>query len=261
MSTTVECHPTAVVHDGAELGVGVKIGPYAVIYPAARIGDGCEIGPFAVIHDYTSLGARTRVFAHAAIGGEPQDLKFGGEVSYVEVAEENVFREFVTVNRGTEGGGGVTRIGSGNLFMAYAHIAHDCQIGDHTIFANAATLAGHVHVGDWAIVSAFAGIQQFCRVGEHAFLAACAGVTKDVVPFARVHGNHARVHGINSVGLRRRSFSAASIRQLKRAFRILFREHHNTTQALDVIAREGLDAPEVGRLMAFIQSSERGIVK
>lgn len=261
MNASVECHPTAVVHDGAALGVGVKIGPYAVIKPTAKIGDGSEIGPFAVIHDYTTLGPGTKVFAHAAIGGEPQDMKFGGEVSYIDAGEANVFREFVTVNRGTDGGGGVTRIGSHNLFMAYTHIAHDCQIGDHTIFANGATLAGHVEVGDWAIASAFSAIQQFCRVGESAFLAAYAGVTKDVVPFSRVHGNHAHVHGLNTVGLRRRGLNGEVIRQLKRAFRLLFREHLNTTQALEAIASEGLDAPEVRRVVAFIGSSERGIVK
>lgn len=261
MSATVDCHPTAVIHDGAELGTGVKIGPYAVINATARIGDRSEVGPFAVVHDYTSLGADTKVFAHAAIGGEPQDLKFGGEVSHVEAGAHNVFREFVTVNRGTEGGGGVTRIGDENLFMAYSHIAHDCQVGDHTIFANGATLAGHVEIGNWAIVSAFAAIQQFCRVGEHAFLAAYAGVTKDVVPFARVHGNHANIHGMNSVGMRRRGFDAGSMRQLKQAFRLLFREHLNTTQALEAIESEKLDAPEVEHLVEFIESSERGIVK
>lgn len=260
--SAVECHPTAVIEKGAEIGTGVKIGPYGIVSPRAQVGDGCTIGPFAVIHDYTSLGPSNRVFAHAAIGGEPQDRKFGGEISYVETGSDNVFREFVTVNRGTEGGGGVTRIGSDNLFMAYTHIAHDCQIGSHTIFANGATLAGHVEIGDWVIVSAFAAIQQFCRVGEHAFLAGYAGATKDVVPYALVNGNpHASCHGLNSVGLNRRGFSPESLRQLKRAFRILFREKLNTTQALEAIGEAELDAPEVARLVEFIEGSERGIVK
>lgn len=260
--SAVECHPTAVVAQGAELGTGVKIGPYAVISPTARIGDDSSIGAFAVIEDYTTLGPRTKVFPHAAIGGEPQDLKFGGEVSYLETGSDNVFREYVTINRGTEGGGGVTRIGSYNLLMAYTHVAHDCAIGDHTIFANGATLAGHVEIGDWVIISAFSGVQQFCRVGPHAFLAAYAGVTKDVVPYARVNGNpHAHVHGMNSLGLRRRGFSSAALQQIKRAFRLLFREHLNTTQALQAIAEAGLDAAEVRLLVSFIESSERGIVK
>jgi len=259
--SAVECHPTAVVHEGAELGAGVKLGPYAVVHPTAQIGDRCEIGAFAIIDDYTSLGAECRVFPHACVGGEPQDLKFTGEVSYLEAGERNVFREFVTINRGTSGGGGVTRIGSDNLFMAYVHVAHDCQIGNHTIFGNSATLAGHVEVHDHAILNAFAGVQQFCRVGAHVYMAACAGVTKDVVPFALVQGNHAHVFGLNSKGMLRRGFERSSLRQLKQAYRLLFRQNLNTTQALEAIAKEGFDAPEVAQLVAFIEASERGIVK
>ncbi len=261
MSSAVECHPTAVVHAGAELGVGVKVGPYAVIHATARVGDGCEIGAFAVVDDYTTLGPECRLFPHACVGSEPQDLKFSGEVSYLEAGARNVFREFVTANRGTAGGGGVTRIGDDNLFMAYSHVAHDCRVGDHTIFGNSVALAGHVVVGDWAVLNAYCGVQQFVRIGAHAYLAAYAGVTKDVVPFAKVHGNHARVIGLNSIGLQRRGFGRESRRQLKLAFRLLFREHLNTTQALERIEAEGLDAPEVAELVAFIQSSERGIVK
>lgn len=260
--SAVECHPTAVIAEGAELGSGVKVGPYAVIASTARVGDDCRIGAHAVIADYARLGDRNQVFAHASIGSEPQDLKFGGEISYLETGSDNVFREFVTINRGTEGGGGVTRIGSHNLFMAYSHVAHDCHIGDHTIFANGATLAGHVQVGDWVIVSAFAAAQQFVRVGPHAFLAGYAGATKDVVPYAVVNGNpHAHVHGLNTIGLNRRGFDAESKRQLKRAFRLLFRGSLNTTQALEAIREADLTAPEVALLVDFIESSERGIVK
>ena len=261
MSAAVEVHPTAVVHDGAELGVGVKLGPYAVVNPTARVGDGCEINAFAIVDDYTTLGAGCRVFSHACIGGEPQDLKFDGEVSYLEAGERNVFREFVTVNRGTTGGGGVTRIGNDNLLMAYVHVAHDCQIGDHTIFGNGATLAGHVEVQDYAIINAFGGVQQFCRIGAHAYLAAFAGVTKDVVPFALAQGNHAHVYGLNTKGMLRRGFSRDSLRLLKRAFRLLFRQNLNTTQALEAISEAGLDSPEVAALVEFIRASERGIVK
>jgi UDP-N-acetylglucosamine acyltransferase len=261
MSAAVECHPTAVIHDGAELGVGVKLGPYAVVHSTAKVGDGCEVGSFAIVDDYTTLGAGCRVFPHACVGGEPQDLKFGGEVSYLEAGERNVFREFVTVNRGTEGGGGVTRIGSDNLLMAYVHIAHDCQVGDHTIFGNGATLAGHVEVGDYAIINAFAGVQQFVRVGAHVYMAGYAGVTKDVVPFALVQGNHAHVYGLNTKGMLRRGFDRPALRALKQAYRLLFRKHLNTTQALAAIEEAGLDTPEVAELVAFIESSERGIVK
>lgn len=261
MSSVVQCHPTAVVHPGAELGVGVKIGPYAVIQPTAIVGDRCEIGVSAVVDDYTSLGAETRLFPHACVGTEPQDLKFGGEVSYLEAGERNVFREFTTANRGTTGGGGVTRIGSDNLFMTCSHIAHDCQIGDHTIFGNGVALAGHVTIQDHVILNAYAGVQQFVRIGAHAYVSAYGGMTKDVVPFARVRGNHARVLGLNSIGLQRRGFEPDVRRQLKRAFRILFRSDLNTSQALEGIATEGLDAPAVEQLVSFIRESEVGIVK
>ncbi len=261
MNAAVECDPTAVVHDGAELGVGVKIRPYAVIRATARVGDRCEIGEFTVVDEHTTLGPDTRVFPHACVGSEPQDLKFSGERSYLETGARNVFREFVTVNRGTDGGGGVTRVGSDNMFMAYCHIAHDCEIGNHTIFGNAATLAGHVQIGDWAVLNAFCGVQQFVRIGAHAYLAAFAGADRDVVPYAKAHGNHCRVVGVNSIGLRRRGFTPESRRQLKQAYRVLFRDQLNTTQALEEIARRGFDAPEVAELVRFIQSSERGIVK
>ena len=261
MNVPVECHPTAVVHPGAELGVGVKLGPYAIIHSTARVGDDSEIGAFAVIHDHTTLGAETRVFPHACLGSEPQDLKFDGELSFLDSGEQNTFREFVTANRGTEGGGGITRIGSGCMFMAYSHIAHDCQVGNHTIFGNSATLAGHVEVGDYAILNAFCGIQQFARIGAHAYLAAYAGVTKDVVPFARAHGNHARMLGLNSIGLQRRGFANNVRRDLKAAFRILFREKLNTTQALERITSTGLHGPEIDTLMSFVKNSELGIVK
>lgn len=261
MTPQVECHPTAVVHDGAELGVGVKLGPYAIVHPTARVGDGSEIGAFAVIHDHTSLGAETRVFPHACVGSEPQDLKFEGELSFLDCGDRNTFREFVTANRGTEGGGGVTRIGSSNMFMAYSHVAHDCQVGNHTIFGNSATLAGHVEVGDYAILNAFCGIQQFVRIGAHAYLSAFSGITKDVVPFARAHGNHARILGLNSVGLQRRGFDKEARRRLKVAFRILFREKMNTTQALERIGSTGLDGPEIAQLVSFVKSSELGIAK
>jgi UDP-N-acetylglucosamine acyltransferase len=255
------CHPTAVIEDGAELGKGVEIGPYATIGEHVRLGAGTRIGAHAVVEGHTTLGANCEVFPHACIGTIPQDLKYHGEVSYLEAGERNVFREFVTANLGTEGGGGVTRVGSDNLFMAYCHIAHDSIIGDHVIFGNAATLAGHVIIEDWVNVGAFSGVEQFRRVGQHAFVAAYSGVTKDVVPYCTVQGNHCQMFGLNTVGLKRRGFSAETMAELKRAFRILFRSNLNTTQALEAIAADGFSAPEVATLVEFVRKSEHGIVK
>lgn len=257
----MQCHPTAVVDDGAELGDGVVVGPYAIVRGNVRLGRGTRVGPHAVIDEYTSLGEDCAVHAHACVGTIPQDLKFHGEVSYTEAGDRNVFREFVTVNRGTEGGGSVTSIGDDNLFMAYTHVAHDCVVGSHTIFGNAATLAGHVAVEDWANIGAFSGVQQFCRVGQHAFVAAYSGVTKDVVPYVTVQGQHARTYGLNTIGLRRRGFSEEVLAELKRAFRLLFRANCNTTQALEAIAAEPFASREVATLVEFVRRSERGIVK
>jgi UDP-N-acetylglucosamine acyltransferase len=256
-----ECHATAVIEEGANLGDGVVIGPYATVGPHVTLGPGTRIGAHAVVEGRTSLGAQCEVFPHACVGTIPQDLKYHGEVSYLEAGDRNIFREFVTANVGTEGGGGVTRIGSDNLFMAYCHIAHDCIVGDQVIFGNAATLAGHVIIEDWVNVGAFSGVEQFRRVGQHAFVAAYAGVTKDVVPFCTVQGNHCQVFGLNTVGLKRRGFDTEAQRELKRAFRLLFRSNLNTTQALEAIAGEQFGSPEVGTLVAFVRNSEHGIVK
>ncbi|MFQ5742351.1 MAG: acyl-ACP--UDP-N-acetylglucosamine O-acyltransferase [Acidobacteriota bacterium] len=261
MSPAIQCHPTAVVEEGAEFAEGVVIGPYAIVRKNVRLGSGTLVGAHAVVDEYTTLGSECVVFSHACVGTIPQDLKFHGERSYLEAGDRNVFREFVTVNRGTEGGGGITRIGSDNLFMAYCHIAHDCIIGDHVIFGNAATLAGHVVIEDWANVGAFSGFQQFCRVGQHAFIAAYSGVTKDVVPYAKVQGMHAKSYGVNTIGLKRRGFTGATVAELKRAFRILFRKSLNTTQALKAIAAERFTSAEVATLVDFVRSSKHGIVK
>jgi len=261
VSSDTEIHPTAVVDDGAELAEGVVVGPYATIGSNVRLGPGTKVCAHAVIDAYTTLGAECVVFPHACIGTIPQDLKYHGEVSYLEAGDRNVFREFVTANRGTEGGGGLTKVGSDNLFMAYCHLAHDCVIGDHVIFGNAATLAGHVVIENWVNVGAFSGVEQFRRVGQHAFVAAYAGVTKDVVPFSTVQGNHCQVFGLNSVGLKRRGFDSTSLAELKHAFRLLFRSNLNTTQALAAIDAEGFEAPEMVTLVEFVRNSEHGIVK
>ena len=260
-AVATDIHATAVLEGGAQIAEGVVIGPYSHVGEHVRLGAGTKIGTHAVVTGYTTLGAECEVFPHACIGEIPQDLKFQGEVSYLEAGDRNVFREFVTANRGTEGGGGVTRIGSDNLFMAYCHIAHDCVIGDHVIFGNAATLAGHVIIQDWVNVGAFSGVEQFRTLGQHGFVAAYSGVTKDVAPYCTVQGNHAQTKGLNTIGLSRRGFSAEAITELKRAFRLLFRSNLNTTQALEAIAAEDFQGPEMATLVEFVQNSEHGIVK
>ncbi len=225
------------------------------------IGAGSSVGPHAVLEGRTAIGPRCRIHASASIGGDPQDLKFKGEPTRLTIGSDNTFREFVTVNRGTEGGGGVTRIGSSNLFMAYAHVAHDCVVGDHTIFANAATLAGHVLVEDHAIISAFSAVHQHCRVGRHGFVGGFTVVTKDALPFVKVVGNRAKPYGINTVGLERKGFSAETIRNLKAAYRILFQSGLNTTQAIERIQAELADDEECRYLVTFIRASSRGIIK
>ncbi len=258
---TVLRHPTAVIEDGATVGDDVFIGPYATVGKHVTLGAGTKIGSHAVLEGHTTLGENCEVFPHSCIGTIPQDLKYHGELSYLEAGDRNIFREFVTANVGTEGGGGVTRVGSDNLFMAYCHLAHDCLIGDHVIFGNAATLAGHVIIEDWVNVGAFSGVEQFRRVGQHAFVAAYAGVTKDVVPYSTVQGNHCQVFGLNSIGLKRRGFEAPALAELRRAFRILFRSNLNTTQALETIAEDKFESPEVATLVEFVRTSEHGIVK
>jgi UDP-N-acetylglucosamine acyltransferase len=243
---TAEIDTRALVHPGAEIGEGTTVGPYASIGPKVRIGRNCRIGASAVIDGETELGDDTQVFPFASIGLMPQDLKYRGEPTRLRVGRHNVFREFVTIHRGTEMGGGLTSIGDHNLFMAYAHVAHDCRIGDHTIFGNAATLGGHVWVEDYATISAFSGVHQFCRVGEHAFIGGYSVVTKDALPYAKTVGNRARIYGLNTVGLIRRGFSEDTLSKLKRAYRYLLVSRLNTSRALREIEQdETLACPEI----------------
>jgi len=252
-------HETAIVYDGAEIGEGTVIGPYTTIGPNVRIGCGCIIGASAVVDGCTTIGDGTEIFPFASIGLAPQDLKFKGEATRLAIGRNNVFREFVTIHRGTAGGGGETTIGDGNLFMAYAHIAHDCHVGNSTIFGNAATLGGHVTVEDFATISAYSGVHQFCRVGQHAFIGGYTVVTRDALPFARTVGNRARIYGVNTIGLARRGFSPELIGKLRRAYRHLV--HHNTSRALELIERDPtLVAPEVNYLVRFITSAQRGVI-
>lgn len=258
MSARVD--PSAQVAPGADLGEGVVIGPFCRIGARVTLGPGCVLDSHVVIDGSTQVGADCRFFPFSSIGSIPQDLKFQGEETRLEIGPGNTVREFVTVNLGTAGGGGVTRIGAGNFFMAYSHVAHDCRIGDRVIMANAATLAGHVTVEDGATVGAFSGVHQFCRVGREAFIGGYSVVTQDALPFVKTVGNRARTYGVNVVGMERRGYPAATVEGLKRAYRFLCRSNLNVSQALERIAAEIQGVPEVDLLAGFIRSSERGVV-
>lgn len=254
-------HPTAVIHPEASVE-GAKIGAYTVIGAGVRIGAGTEIASHCSIQGPATIGKNCRVFSFASIGEIPQDLKFHGEHSELIIGDDNVFREFVTIHRGTEGGGGQTVIGSGNYFMAYAHVAHDCRIGDSVIMANAATLAGHVFVEDHSVVGAFSGIHQFCRVGKHGFIGGYSVITKDVLPYSKTVGNRgAHCYGMNKVGLQRKGFSKETLATIRQAYRLLFQTKLNTTQALEAIEKDVPQIPEIVYLVDFIKTSKRGIIK
>jgi UDP-N-acetylglucosamine acyltransferase len=253
--------PAARVHPDARIGEGTRIGPFAVIGPGVVIGRDCTVGASAVIEGNTCIGDGTEIFPFASIGLPPQDLKYRGEDTRLTIGRRNIFREFVTVHRGTAGGGGETTIGDANLFMAYAHVAHDCHIGHHTIFGNAATLGGHVSVGDYATISAYSGVHQFCRVGRHAFIGGYSVVTKDALPFAKSVGNRARVFGLNTIGLIRRGFTEERVGQLKRAYRYLLQSKLNTSQALQQIEQDpALASDDVAHLVDFIRTATRGVI-
>jgi len=258
----VSVDPTAVVHPEARIGRGSVVGPHATIGARVTIGKDCRVGPSCLIDGWTEIGDGNNFAAFVSVGLPPQDLKYGGEETRVIIGNRNVIREFVTIHRGTAGGGGVTRIGDQNLLMAYTHVAHDCQVGSGIIFANNATLGGHVHVEDFATISALSGVHQFCRVGRHAFIGAHTAVTKDALPFAKTVGNRARVYGLNSIGLARRGFTHETIGKLKRAYRYLLVSKLNTSRAVSRIeADPALQCPEVAYLVEFIRaSSHRGVL-
>ena len=259
---TTEIASTAIVHPSAEIGPGTTIGPHATIGPHVRLGADCQIGASAVIDGWTEVGEGTEIFPFASIGLIPQDLKFRGEDTRLVIGKRNIFREFVTVHRGTRGGGGLTEIGDRNVFMAYVHIAHDCHVGNDTIFGNMATLGGHVTVEDFANVSAGSGVHQFCRVGRHAFIGGYSVVTKDALPYARTVGSRpARIYGLNIIGLMRRGFAPEVLAKLKGTFRYLLQSKLNTTSALQHIQQDrSLACAEVQYLLDFIRSSQRGVI-
>lgn len=257
--TTV--HPTAVIHPGARLHPTVQVGPYAVIGPNVELGAGTTVGPHSVIEGRTRIGERNRVFQFASVGAQPQDLKYAGEDSELHIGDENLIREFTTLHKGTAGGGGVTRIGNGNLFMAYSHVAHDCQVGNGCVFANSATLGGHVEIGDHVILGGLAAVHQFTRIGRHAFIAGGSMVVMDVPPYCTAQGDRAELVGINSVRLARHGLSEEQIGQIKDAYRVLFRSKLPLDEALERLRTDFGGSPEIEVLLAFVASSKRGLTR
>lgn len=254
-------HPTAIVHENAQIGADCHIGAFCRVGGEVVLGEKVHLESHVVIDGITIVGDETRVFPFVSIGLAPQDLKYKGEPTRTEIGKRNHIREFVTVHRGTEGGGGVTRIGDDNLLMAQAHVAHDCHLGSEIIMANAATLAGHVEIADKANVGAYSGVHQFCRVGREAFVGGYSVVVKDALPFAISQGNHAKCYGLNRLGLKRRGYSKETIEKMHRAYHLLLSSKLNTTQAVERIKEEIMDCAEVDYLVQFIETSKRGVVK
>jgi UDP-N-acetylglucosamine acyltransferase len=254
-------HPSAVVSPRAELGEGAHVGPFCTVGDEVRLGARVRLESHVVVDGRTEVGEDTHVFPFASVGLAPQDLKYRGEPAETRVGRRCRLREFVTVHRGTEGGGMLTSIGDDCLVMAQAHVAHDCHVGDGVIMANAATLAGHVEVADGANVGAYSGVHQFCRVGREAYVGGYSVVVKDALPFALSVGNHARCYGLNTVGMKRRGYPQETVEALHHAFRLLLSSKLNTTQALSRIREELGDSPEVAELVGFIESSRRGVIK
>ncbi|MEP7062843.1 MAG: acyl-ACP--UDP-N-acetylglucosamine O-acyltransferase [Betaproteobacteria bacterium] len=258
---TPRIHPTALVEPGAELAADVEVGAFSLVGAHVRIGAGTRIGPHAVVTGRTTLGARNRIFQYASIGEIAQDRKYGGEPVTTTIGDDNVFREFVTVHSGTAQDRGDTRIGDGNWFLAYTHVAHDCIVGDRTTFSNNAQIAGHVTIGDWVVMGAYAGVHQFGRVGAHAMIAAGAIVLQDVPPYVTVQGYPAKPHGTNNEGLRRRGFSAADILAVRRAYKTLYRQGLPLDDARAAITEAAAAAPVLAPLAAFLATPGRGIVR
>jgi UDP-N-acetylglucosamine acyltransferase len=257
----VRIHPTAVVDRRAGIAPDVEIGPYAVIGEHVEIGAGCSIGAHAVITGHTRLGVNNLIYPFVSLGEAPQDKKYGGEPTRLEIGDHNTIREFCTFNRGTAQDAGVTRLGDHNWMMAYTHLAHDCQVGSHTVFANNAQLAGHVHVGDYAILGGFTVVHQFCHIGTHSITAMGTIVLQDIPPYVRASGNSARPYGINAEGLKRRGFGPETIASLKRAYRTLYRSGLGLAEATKELERQVARCPEIQPLLEFVAASTRGIIR
>ena len=255
-----QIHPTAIIDPQAQLGEGVEIGPYCIIGPGVTLGDGCWLQHHVTICGPSRIGARNRFYAYTSIGQQTQDLKYKGEPTWLEIGEDNTFREFCTVHRATSPGD-YTRIGSRGNFLSYAHIAHDCVVGDDVIFSNNGTLAGHVTVGDHAIIGGLSAVHQFCRIGRFAILGGCTKIVQDVPPFMIADGNPAEIRGINKVGLERNGIEPETVRELREAYRLLYRSDMNVKQAADQIRERLKPLPEVCQLLDFVTSTERGITR
>ena len=251
-------HPTALVDAGARLGADVEVGAFAIVGPGCELGDGCVIAPRATLERNVKLAAGVRVGSGSVLGGDPQDLKYRGEETFVEIGEGTVIREYATINRGTAESFRTT-VGRGSFIMSYVHLGHDCHVGDGVILSNSVQLAGHVLIEDRAIVSGLSAVHQFARIGRHAFVGGCSRVAKDVPPYLKAVGNPVRLYGLNSVGLQRSGFDPEALRELKRAYRLLFRSDLNVSQALERARSELPDLPEVRHFLQFIEDSQRGI--
>ncbi len=254
-------HPTAIIHPAARIAEKVSIGPYCIIGEHVSIGSGTTIGPHVVIDGFTEIGCDNRIFQFASVGAPPQDLKYRGGRTTLKIGDRNTVREFVTLHCGTEDGGGETVVGNDNLFLAYSHVAHDCHVANRVIMSNGATLAGHVIVDDYAILSGLCAVHQFTRIGCHAMVAGGSMVAQDVAPYTMVQGDRAKTVGLNLVGLKRRGFSEELLRDIKKAYRAVFRSGLKVEEALELIAAEVKDSPEVKIFMDFIKQSERGVAR
>lgn len=254
-------HPTAIIDPSAEIDTNVTIGPYAIIKSDTCIGSGTTIGPYSIIEQYVTIGEDCQIFQYASIGGAPQDLKFNGEITYLKIGRGTIIREFVTINRGTENGGGITEVGEENYLMAYTHIAHDCKTGKQVILANNSTLAGHIIIGDNVTVGGLVAIHQFVQIGDFAYIGGKSAVVKDIPPYVIASGDRAMLHGLNNVGLRRHKFSKSTLQQLKKAYRIVFRIGLTVKQASERVKAEVEQTPEVKNFMKFIIESNRGVTR
>lgn len=254
-------HPSALIDPKAKIGSNVSVGAFSIVGADVEIGDNTWIGPHVVIEGPTKIGSDNRIWQFASVGAAPQDKKFHGEKARLEIGDRNVIREFVTFNRGTEDGGGVTRIGNDNWLMAYVHIAHDCVVGNNVIFANAASLAGHVTVDDWVILGGFTLVHQFCQIGAHAFTSMGSIINRDVPPYVTVAGSFAEPKGINSEGLRRRGYDGERIMTIKRAYKTLYKSGFTLAEARDELARAADGAPDVRLMLDFIERSQRSLVR
>src|SRR6266702_4560882 len=256
----VQIHPTAIVDPGAEIGAGTIVGPYCVIGANVVIGANCWLQHHVTLQGPMHAGAQNKFYAYCSIGQQTQDLKYAGEPTYLEIGDENTFREFVTVNRSTTGEG-KTRIGSGGNFLAYSHIGHDCSVGNGVVFSNNGTLAGHVEVGDHAVMGGLTAVHQFCRIGRFAITGGCSKIVQDVPPFMIADGNPAEIRGVNLVGLERACYATESVKAIKEAFRLIYRSKLNTRQAIEAVRNQIEPREEITHLIEFIEKSERGIIR